>query len=253
MSSARILKTAVLILLCISLCQSIQSQNQANSPPFPVGEKLSFRVSWSNTIDAGSADLTVGYGDSKNKDLLRLELKAVTNRNLIESYIFKDEFVSYFDLGVSAPRSFHKNFTEKSRVVDEKVEFDQVNRYAVVTRSKKLARKMSIETGTQDPISSLYAMRTIALKAGMTLSFPLMDGVRTFQLEARVIGQELITTKLGSFNCHRTEVRIRPVDSSSSERVIVVWFSNDQRRLPVLAMFSLPVGSAVIELIARTP
>jgi len=247
------MKLVVFLLFLMLPREAMQSQTQVNSPPFPIGEKLSFRVSWINAIDAGSADLTVSHGDSKSKDLLRFELKALTNPNLIAGYDFKDEFISYFDPGLSAPRSFHKNFTEKSRVVDEKMEFDQVNRYVVVTRSKKIARKISIETGTQDPISSLYAMRSIMLKPGMTLSFPVMDGDRTYQLEARVIGQELITTKLGNFNSHRTEIRIRPVDSSSNERAIVVWFSTDQRRLPVLATVSLPVGSAVIELIARNP
>jgi hypothetical protein len=247
------MKSVYYLLLFVFLCETAQSQSQANNFPFPVGEKLSFRVSWSNTIDAGSADLTVGQANSTGNDLLRIQLKALTSPNLSNNYSFKDEFVSYFDLGLSAPRSFQKNFTERKRVVDEKMEFDQVNRHVVVTQSKKIARKFSIETGTQDPISSLYAMRIVTLRPGMTLSFPVMDGERTYRLDARVTGQELITTKLGNFNSHRTEIHIRPVDSSSSERTIVVWFSSDQRRLPVLAMVSLPVGSAVIELVSRTP
>lgn len=204
-------------------------------------------------MEAGKADLTVSNDDSKRKDCLRLVLKAMTSQSLAGVYDFKDEFVSEFDTRLWAPRSFQKNFTEKARVVNERLDFDQVNRYAVLTQSKKAAHKIVIETGTHDPVSALYAMRTIALKPGMMLSFPVMDGGRTFQLEARVVSLELITTKLGSFNSHRTEIRIRPVDSSSGERNIVIWFSNDPRRLPVLATVALPVGAAVIELIARTP
>jgi hypothetical protein len=63
----------------VFLCETAQSQSQANNFPFPVGEKLSFRVSWSNTIDAGSADLTVGRANSTGNDLLRIQLKALTS------------------------------------------------------------------------------------------------------------------------------------------------------------------------------
>jgi hypothetical protein len=253
MSVAKISRAILFILVCLWFSQPVRSQSPAENGPFLLGETLSFRISWSNSVDAGNADLTVSSGDPRSKDVLRLVLKAATNQNLAGTYSFKGEFVSQFDTKMWAPRSFRKNFTEKARIVDEKVDFDQLNRYAVVTQSNKPSRKIAIETGTQDPVSALYAMRTIALKPGMMLSYPMMDGGRTFQVEARVIALELITTKLGSFSSHRTEVRVRPIDSSSSEKTIVIWFSNDQRRLPVLATVALPVGAAVIELIARTP
>lgn len=253
MSAAKICIVVPLALICLLFPSSLRSQSTSDNSSFSSGEKLSFRISWSNVMEAGKADLTVSNEDSKRKDCLRLVLKAMTSQSLAGVYDFKDEFVSEFDTRLWAPRSFQKNFTEKARVVNERVDFDQVNRYAVLAQSKKAAHKIAIETGTQDPVSALYAMRTIALKPGMMLSFPVMDGGRTFQLEARVVSLELITTKLGSFNSHRTEIRIRPVDSSSGERHIVIWFSNDPRRLPVLATVALPVGAAVIELIARTP
>jgi hypothetical protein len=253
MSAAKILIFIPMTLICFLFTQSLRSQSPSDNSPFPLGEKLSFRVSWSNIMEAGNADLTVSSGESGSKDVLRLVLKAMTSPTMTGTYSFKAEFLSEFDVKLWAPRSFRKNFTEKTRVVDEKVDFDQLNRYAIVTQSKKRSQKIAIETGTQDPISALYALRTIPLKPGMLLSFPVMDGGRTFKLEARVMAQELITTKLGSFNSHRIEVRIRPVDANSSERNIVLWFSNDQRRLPVLATIALPLGGAIIELIARTP
>jgi len=252
MSAVKICISVALTLICLLFSQSLRSQTSDYSP-FSSGEKLSFRISWSNVMEAGKADMTVSNGDPKRKDSYRLVLKAKTSQSLAGVYDFKDEFISEFDTRLWAPRSFQKNFNEKARVVNERVDFDQVNRYAVWTQSKKPAHKIAIETGTQDPVSALYAMRTIALKPGMMLSFPVMDGGRTFQLEARVVSLELITTKLGSFSCHRTEIRIRPADSSSGERNIVLWFSDDPRRLPVLATVALPVGAAVIELIARMP
>lgn len=253
MSAGKIFLLAPMTLICLFSSQSLRSQSPADNSPFPPGEKLSFRISWSNVVDAGNAELTVNSGDSKSKDVLQLVLKAMTSPGLSGKYSFKDEFVSEFDLKLWAPRSFRKNFTERTRIVDEKVNFNQVNRFAVLTQHQMSSQKIVIETGTQDPVSALYVMRTIALKPGMMLSFPVMDGGRTYLLEARVLGLELITTKLGSFNSHRTEVHIRRLDSSSSEKSIVLWFSNDQRRFPVLATIALPVGSAIIELTARTP
>ncbi|MFN8008738.1 MAG: DUF3108 domain-containing protein [Terriglobia bacterium] len=253
LATAKLLSLIAFCCAGIFLTGALSSLVSSENSPFAPGEKLSFRISWSNTVEAGNADLMVHNGNPGNKDEVRLVLKASTSPNLGGAYTFKDEFISDFNMQLWAPRSFQKNFTEKTRVVDEKVDFDQINRYAVVTRSKTLSQKIQIETGTQDPVSALYAIRSTALRAGMTLAFPVMDGGRTFQMEAKVNALELISTKLGNFNCHRLDIRLIPVSGSSNEKNIVVWFSNDQRRLPVLASIALPVGAAVIELTARTP
>lgn len=224
----------------------------SGSLPFPVGEKLSYRISWSNIVEAGSADLSVTAEDGRPNGL-RLQAKAVTAAAVAASYPFKDDFVSHFDALTRAPWLYEKNFTERKRVVRDRVTFNQAQRTALYTNSKNQSKQIPIEGGTQDPVSSLYALRTIGLTQGMRVTFPVLDGGIQYALEAHVVAEELITVKLGSFTAHRVEVNLRRESGPVTNRSITVWISSDARRLPVLVSVAMPVGAAVIELVSVTP
>lgn len=224
----------------------------SGSLPFPVGEKLSYRISWSNIVEAGSADLSVTAEDGRPNGL-RLQAKAVTAAAVAASYPFKDDFVSHFDALTRAPWLYEKNFTERKRVVRDRVTFNQAQRTALYTNSRNQSKQIPIEGGTQDPVSSLYALRSIGLTQGMRVTFPVLDGGIQYALEAHVVAEELITVKLGSFTAYRVEVNLRRESGPVTNRSITAWISSDARRLPVLVSVAMPVGAAVIELVSVTP
>ena len=184
---------------------------------------------------------------------LKLELKAKAAPGVAGTYLFSDDFVSHFDAAFGAPSLFEKNFTEKKRVVKERLELNQLHRFATFTNSKNQSKRIPIELGTQDPVSALYVLRTLGLRSGVQVALPVLDGGRLYYLDARVTGSELITTKLGSFGTSRVEISIRRDAVLLSDKKITVWFTTDARRIPVLASVALPIGAAVIELTAQTP
>jgi Protein of unknown function (DUF3108) len=220
----------------------------ADSSAFQVGERLTYRISWSNFVEAGTAELSLSQGSPTVANFYRLQLKAITTPAISGIYTFKDEFVSLFDAGLGAPTLFEKNFIEKKRTVIEKVVFDQVNRSATFTNSKKQTQTIPIDLGTQDPLSALYSVRSLGLKPGLQVMFPVLDGGKSYQVEIRVTGSDLISTSLGSFNTHRMEVVLRREGVAVNDKKITVWFTNDPRKIPVLASVSLPLGAALIEL-----
>jgi len=220
--------------------------------PFQAGEKLTYGISWSNIVEAGTAELTVTT-DAGKMNSLRLQAKASTTAAVAATYPFVDEFVSHFDTISSSPWLYEKNFTERKRVVRDRVTFNLVERTALFTNSKKQSKQIPIEMGTQDPVSSLYILRSLGLMPGMRVSFPVLDGGSQYVVEARVVATELITIKLGSFNAHRVEVTLRRESGAVANRSITAWISTDARRLPVLASVALPVGAAVIELTGVMP
>jgi hypothetical protein len=79
-----------------------------------------------------------------------------------------------------------------------------------------------------------------------------LDGGKTFQLDVRVTASDLISTALGSFNTHRVEASLRRDGVSLTDKRITIWFTSDNRKVPVLASVSLPVGSALIELTSQS-
>src|SRR5438309_6545055 len=131
---------------------------QADNLGFQVGERLTYRISWSNFMEAGTAELTVGAGSSTVANSYRLQLKAISTPTISRLYSFKDEFASFFDAGLSAPTRFEKSFIEKKREVRETVIFDQFNHSAAFVNGKQQADKIPIDAGTQDPLSALYAV-----------------------------------------------------------------------------------------------
>jgi hypothetical protein len=223
----------------------------SDAVPFQVGEKLHYRISWSNFMEAGSAELTVGPGDQTIANSFRLQLKAGSTPAISSLYSFKDEFTSVFDTNLAAPIQFEKNFVEKKHQIRETITFDQLNRSATVGSNGKSFR-LSIEAGTQDPLSALYAVRGLVMRPGMQVSFPVLDGGRIYQVDIRVTGSDLISTTLGSFSTHRVEAALRHDGVVQAGRRIIIWFTTDARKLPVLASVSLPVGSALIELTSQS-
>jgi Protein of unknown function (DUF3108) len=231
---------------------SAASEHPSGGLPFQAGEKLSYRISWSNIVEAGTAELSVTAEDGRPASL-RLQAKAFTAAAVSANYPFKDDFVSHFDTLTCSPWLYEKNFTERKRIVRDRVAFNQVQRTALFTNSKNQSKQIPIELGTQDPVSSLYALRSLGLTPGMRVTFPVLDGGIQYALEARVVAAELITVKLGSFNAHRVDVSLRRESGPVTNRSITAWISTDARRLPVLASVALPVGAAVIELTGATP
>ncbi len=228
------------------------AQTSTELLPFQAGEKLSYRISWSNILEAGGADLSVSPGNPKSVGIFRFELRATTATATAASYPFTDEFVSHFDTSMGAPTLFEKNFKERSRIVKERVAFDQLNHWATFTNSKNQSKRIPIELGTQDPISALYSIRSLGLKPGMLVVFPVQDGSKTYQLEGKVVGLELISTKLGNFKTHRVEFILRSDGSLLSDKKITLWLTTDSKKIPVLATVALPIGAAVIELSAQS-
>jgi len=224
----------------------------ADGLPFQAGEKLTYRISWSNIVEAGSAELSATAEDGRPNSL-RLQAKALTSAAVSANYPFKDDFVSHFDTVVRAPWLYEKNFTERKRIVRDRVTFNQAQRTALFTNSRNQSKQMPIELGTQDPVSSLYALRGLGLTPGMHVSFPVLDGGTQYIVEARVVEAELITIKLGSFNAHRVEISLRRESRPVTNRSMTAWITADTRKLPVLASVALPVGAAVIELVSATP
>ncbi len=243
----RFLSSILLAALLGSLAgQAVQVR--AADLPFQAGEKLAYRISWSNFMEAGKAELAVTQTGPGSPTLYRFLLIAATTPAISTIYPFKDEFSSLYDTAAGAPSHFEKRFVERKRVVRETVDFDQFGRLAAIAVPRKPVQKVPIELGTQDPVSALYLIRTLNFKPGLQISFPVLDGGKIYLLDLHVAGTDLISTQAGSFNTYRIEIRLRREGLALNDKRITLWLSNDAKRLPVLIAVNLSLGSALIEL-----
>jgi hypothetical protein len=246
-----VLRLLFVVSLYIGTVGSV-SKVWAVDSPFPVGEKLTYRISWSNFMEVGKVELLALQASSSTPGTFRLQLRATTTPAIANIYPFKDEFVSLFDVALGLPGRFEKNFVERKRTVKETVEFNQFERVATVTTPGRPLQQVPIEWGTQDPLSALYLMRSLGLKPGLQISFPVLDGGKVYKLDLQVTGSDLISIQAGSFNTQRVEVRLRRDGTTLTDKKITVWFSTDNRKLPVLVAANLSFGSALIELTSHS-
>jgi hypothetical protein len=220
--------------------------------PFRAGEKLTYRISWSRILEAGSVELLTTQAGPSTPGTFRLQLKATTTPAVSSIYPFKDEFASLFDPVTGLPSHFEKNFVERKRIVRETVDFDHFGQTAFVFTPGKPRQKLPVEWGTQDPLSALYLIRGLTLKPGLQISFPVLDGGKTYRVDLQVVGSDLISTQAGSFSTQRLEVRLRRGAALLNDKRLTLWISTDDRKLPVLLAVNLSFGSALIELTSRS-
>jgi len=87
--------------------------------------------------------------------------------------------------------------------------------------------------GTYDFLSAVYRARALPLTAGAAYNFSVRGENEEYQVELKVVGQQVIKTNVGSFNTIVTQVRV-PNNSKANSYRIRVYFSDDERHVPVL-------------------
>ena len=102
---------------------------------------------------------------------------------------------------------------------------------------------------SQDPLSAMYVMRALPLKAGQVLTMPIVDGPDVFHARWQISGPEPITTTVGATQAWRLTPTLsdgqgKPIAS----RKMTMWLSNDARRLPLKVEVALAAGSFTLTL-----
>lgn len=216
--------------------------------PFEVGERLAYRVSWAETLEAGTAELQVTSRGSKDPGAYRLVLDAGSTPAMASVYRLQFQCSSLFDPHQGISREYRRSFKENGRTVRDSVVFSPTGGTARYVDSSRQVNRLPIQLGAQDPVSAIYLVRTLGLKPGLRVLFPIVEGGETYEADVRVAGSELISTALGSFASHRVEAVLRRGGSLMRDRKMTFWFTSDPRRIPVLASVSLPFGSLLVEL-----
>lgn len=229
-----------------------QTNTNVDIRPFKLGEKLVYRISYLETIEAGTAHLDVSSGGSKHSNFFRLRLKARTSSAINSIYQLNLEYLSIFDLQSGSSREYRKYLRETKKIVRESMTFNPQQGVATLVNKKKELKRIPVELGTQDPISALYFLRTLQLKPGLRIIIPVIEGERIYQVHIKVLENELISNSIGGFLAHRVEAVIKLGQKFLDNKKMTFWFTRDHRKIPILASVSLPFGSVLVELVSIT-
>jgi hypothetical protein len=217
--------------------------------PFRSGEWLKFSVNY-GFINAGAAYLEVH--EVKHWDghpVYQLVARAESNRFFSGFYKVRNRIESFWDSTGHFSRRYYENRREgKHRAMNEIV-FDYDRQEARYLDG----RTFPIPPEVQDALSAFYFTRTQALPLGGSLFFDYHASRKSVPLEVKVIGREQVDTPAGRFDCVVVEPLLKAGGIFKNKGRLVIWLTDDERRMPVLMKSKVMVGSISATLVEVRP
>lgn len=218
--------------------------------PFEAGETLVYTVSWLK-IEGGEMRLeTAREASPDGVPVHRIRLSASSNDYVSRFYPVDTRYETWVDARDFTPVRFEKHAREGRYAADEVEEFDLGKRVGTWRNAKDRRRVVALPERFQDVISSFYFMRTVPLVPGQETRVDLCSRGRLYRLVVAVLGREKVETELGTFDAIKVQPRMHESEGSEDQNKgkLFLWFSDDARRLPVMARTILPIGSVTARL-----
>lgn len=241
------LKLAQLIALLVSLSCAIAAQkSEANQAPFNqaayrVGERLTYNVNFSHFVSAAHVELFVANrGTFFNRDGIQLrahvETVGIVNVALLS---INNDYTTYVDPQTGLPYRDQQVVREAGRTSEAERDYNQPAGTDAIPSKVRIGEF----SGTYDLLSTLYRVRGLPLSDGSSYFLTVVHDGDQYSAEVKVIGRERLKTNVGSFNTVVTRVNVKSQDYS-----LRVYFSDDERHVPVLITAKVAAGEIRAEL-----
>jgi len=233
----RRLRRFLLILpILLPALAGFSSGPKTESPVF-LGEKLVFAMTILG-IAGGELTLSAQNAELGGKPAYKFELSALSNDFLSKFFLVREYLISWVDPATFRSIRFEKHAVEGRRVRDEETEFDYENE---TVRIDGVSRPLM--DATLDTLSSVYYLRTVDLSS---LEKPIELRVVSREIDTLRIdvqAKERILTPAGPFQT----IRVEPKSDGTHllGKNLVLWLTDDERRVPVQLKSKLKVGTLV--------
>ena len=218
--------------------------------PFQAGEKLTYDISWSNIIHAGTAVMEVREEQgSDGRMVFHLISRATSTGVLDRFYKVSDTIESYIDGEHLYSLSYHLDQTHGKRHKTRDMRFDH-GKGTVVVLSDGISQTYPVPENVQDALSSLYFVRTRRdFIVGKPITVNVHEDDKTWGVEVQTLGRERITTPAGAFDTIKIKTYPRYDGVFQNRGEIYIWFTDDARKIPVLMKSTITIGTIVSTLV----
>ena len=220
--------------------------------PFAVGETLTFDVSWSSTLTAGTATLRVAEKKpSFNSVAYYIVSEGRPSALLSKLYTLYYKVDSLVDVYTLLPQRASVYSEEGKRHRMKSTMFDHAKKsaeYQVETRTV-VKKTLAISPVAQDPLGAMFVLRSIPLKPGEKITMPICDNGTNYKLLIEAGPAESIKTGMGPIEAQR--LNLTPQGADVGARGLTLWLSTDPAHVPVKMSAQLPVGAFVLTLASR--
>lgn len=224
--------------------------------PWMKGERLEFELRW-GFITAGYATLEVKPRKDGKTEFLTF---ATANKTVNKFYPVYDTVYTLVNNKGLMTDIFRKSLHEGKFHNKSLIKFDRNGKKAVLSDTvfkdpvKHTVKRSADTSVTIDGLehcimSAFYLVRTMPLKVGETSRFSAVSGKKRYELKVIIHGRETIETDLGTFKTVKVEPVLDGDGIFNSKGRIFIWFTDDEKRIPVLMECEIALGSIKAKLI----
>lgn len=254
------------LLVLLSVAMSAQRSNRKPPPrlpaavaparterpvPFKVGETLTYDVSWSTYLTAGTAVMTVKEKKpSYNSTAYYVVAEGRPTPLVAKLYSLYYKMDSLIDVYTLLPQRGSSYSEEGSRHRFRTTVFDRAAKKAFFEfrTTTSVKADFPVSPDVQDALSALYVLRAIPFRAGDRMTMPVSDNGENYRVQIEVGGPERIRSPLGEMGAWKLTPTISGSKGQRVGKGISIWLSDDARRLPLKLEAELAVGSFVLTL-----
>lgn len=204
------------------------------------------------------AELTFTTTELPNAKQIIIRSEAVSKGTLLKlfRYSFLQQYESLIDLSTFRIIKTTKHDVQKERVRDSEALFDYgAKRVTYIETDPKdrtrAPRRIASAIGDQmyDMVSAIYAVRMLPLSVGKRLEFQISDSGLVFKVPILITAREQQNTIFGKVWCFRVEPQIFGDGMLIEQKgKMVVWMTDDARRVPVRTQVNSAYGTIDIKL-----
>ncbi len=216
------------------------------------GEKLTYKISWLGMY-VGSATLEVKENKvDNNGTTCKVVLKAWTNSFFSFFYNVTGKIESIVNAQTFKPIRYNSQTHINKKFIFKEMDYD-FQTQKVNARDKKGEYDVDITSDTLDPLGVFYYFRKNKVVLNEPINILVNAGKKNFPVEIYARREKLVKTPAGrfwAFQVEPTKDSERQFDDSlNAEGSMRIWFSADMRRVPLIILLKVPVGSAQATLI----
>jgi|SRR5262245_18181018 len=214
--------------------------------PFAVGETLTYDVSWSTYLTAGTAVTMVKEKKSSfNSIAYYMVAEARPTPLLSKLYSLYYKMDTLIDSYTLLPQrgSIYTEEGKRHRVRTTMFDHKSQKVHFEYRADGTATSDFAVSPVAQDALSAIYVLRAVPFKAGERITMPICDNGTNYKLQIDTSGPEKITTGLGNLSSMRLNLTIFGPGNERVGRNLALWMSDDARRLPVRLTAELAVGS----------
>lgn len=213
---------------------------------FDVGERLVYDIGYGFVI-AGVATMEIPKTDTiQGRACYQVVFRVNSTPSFSWIYKVEDKYETYLDQAGIFPWRFVQQIREGKFSRDFAADFDQINNVARTTEGD-----FPIPPYVHDVVSAFYFVRTMDFsksRVGEKIFLENFYKDKTNPLAVKFLGRQRIEVDAGTFDCIIIEPLVKEGGLFKSEGRVVIWMTDDERKIPVKVSTRILIGSLYAEL-----